>query len=311
MSDWIKALLKKFVQFINKFVKSIMSLKDMTKPSGTDQSIPYLISPRLGFLDTRRPKLRWNKVKGTTSYTVKIVADSKIIWEQTVKEAEFNSCEDLPLEVGVDYSLIVESDNGRSSEMDSDRSKLKFQLLDKDKIKSLPDDVKKITKLGLTDDEETLELANLYFGQKYGLLAKATEILEQRIAANSQTSEVYVEAGNLYRVVGLYSLAEERYRKALALIKPGIELEEQIIAKAGLAEICTLWGKEKEAAVLMQERNEDLKALSINRQSGAMTEASRARAIARSSCNCQDDLGRPGKSFFFDCDSLLCIGDTL
>ncbi len=253
--------------------------QNITKPSGIDQSIPYLIIPRQGFLDTRQPQLRWNQVKDATAYTVKIVRGSEIVWQKEVKEAEFNSSEDLPLEPGVDYSLIVEADNGRSSEMDSEISSTSFQLLDEDKIKSLADDVTQITALGLSVDEEALELANLYFGGKYGLIAKATDILEQRIAAGSQTSEVYVTVGNLYRVVGLYSLAEKRYRKALALIKPGMELEEQIIAKAGLAEICTLLGDEKEAKVLMQERKEALKALSSDRQS-------RARASARSSCNC-------------------------
>lgn len=280
----------------------------MTKPSGTDQSIPYIISPRKTGLDTRQPRLRWNKVIGATNYTVKIVTDSKIIWSKTVKEAEFNSCDELPLEAGVSYSLIVESDNGCSSETDSDRSLLEFQLLDEDKIKSLADDVKKITDLGLSVDEETLELANLYFGKKYGLVAKATEILEQRIAADSQTSEIYVTLGNLYLVGGLCSLAEERYRKALELIKPEIELEQQIIAKAGLATLCTLLGNEKEANSLMQQRKTHLEALSINPQSRAITDPSRARYSARLSCDCEDDLGRPGKFLFPDCQPNLCIG---
>lgn len=277
----------------------IMALFDMIKQSKTDQSIPYVISPCDTFVDTRRPKLRWNQVKGANSYTVKIATDSKIIWEQTVKQTEFSSSDDFPLEVGVDYFLIVESDNGRSSEMDSDPSKLKFQLLDEVKIKSLRDDVKKITDLKLSVDEEALELANLYFGEKYGLLAKATEILEQRIAAASQTSEIYVTLGNLYLVVGLCSFAEEQYRKALALINPEIELEEQIIAKAGLAKGLTLLGNDQEAEVLMQERSADLKALSINRQR-------RARALRRMRCDCEEN-GRPGKYFSFLCQLGSCI----
>ncbi len=289
-----------------------MTSFDTTKPSGIDQSIPYLISPRKTGLDTRQLRLRWNKVKDATNYTVKIVTDSKIIWSKTVKEAEFNSCDELPLEAGVSYSLIVKSDNGCSSETDSDPSLLEFQLLDQDKIKSLADDEKKITELGLSVDEETLELANLYFGKKYGLLAKATEILEQRIAADSQTSEIYVTVGNLYLVVGLCSFAEKRYRKALELIKPGIELEEQIIAKAGLAEICTLLGQGKEAEVLMQERSAELEALSTHPQSRAITEASRARAVTRMTCDCEDN-GILGKTFgiFEECRLRSCIGDTL
>ena len=81
----------------------------ITKPSGIDQSIPYIISPRQGFLDTKRPKLRWNKVEGATFYKVKIVTtDAKLVWETTVNKAEFNSPEDLPLKPGVDYSLIID-----------------------------------------------------------------------------------------------------------------------------------------------------------------------------------------------------------
>ncbi|MDJ0531223.1 MAG: hypothetical protein QNJ70_01795 [Xenococcaceae cyanobacterium MO_207.B15] len=282
-----------------------MTSKDTTKPSGTDPSIPYVISPRKTRLDTRQPRLRWNKVKDANYYTVKIFKDSEIVWQKEVKEAEFNSCEALPLEAGVSYSLIVESDNGYSSKTDSDRSLLEFQLLDEDKIRSLPDDAKKITDLGLSVDEETLELANLYFGQKYGLLAKATEILEQRIAADSQTSEIYVTLGNLYLVVGLCSFAEEQYRKALALINPEFELEEQIIAKAGLAKICTLLGHGKEAEVLMQERSAELKVFSINRQSRAITEPYRARALTRMMCNCNN-----GKGIYYgpSCELTMCAG---
>ena len=259
--------------------------KIMTKQSGIDVSIPYIISPRNTFLDTCQPKLKWNQVEGATFYTVKIATDSEVIWEKEVEETEYHSPEDLPLEVGKVYRLIVESDNGRCSETDTEPSKLEFQLLDEDKIGSLPDDEKEITDLELTDDEEALELAHLYFGKKYGLVAKATEILEQRITAGSQNSEIYVTHGNLCLAVGLCDLAEARYKKALEKMQPEQELEEQIIAKAGLAEICKLKGNEKEADRLMQEREDDLKALAKKKEA-------LARAEDRYRCNCQDGKGK-------------------
>ena len=276
--------------------------KSITKPSGIDGSIPYVVSPRNTFIDTNRPKLRWNKVKGATSYTVKIVRNSEIVWEKTVEQPETNISNKLPLESGVDYSLIVESDNGHSSKMDLDVSSISFQLLDKDKIKSLANDEKKITDLELTDDEEALELAHLYFGKKYGLVAKATELLEERIAAGSQTSEIYVTLGNLYQVGGLYDLAEARYRTALDLAKPKQELEEQIIAKAGLAQILTSMGNEEEANRLMQERASNIKALSNKSQSKP-----RRINFSRFGCDCTDDRGIPGIRISLLCRRLLCI----
>ena len=267
--------------------------KIMTKPSGIDVSIPYIISPRSTFLDTCQPKLKWNKVEGATSYTVKIATDSEVIWEKEVEETEYHSPEDLPLEVGKIYRLIVESDNGRCSETDTEPSKLEFQLLDEDKIGTLPDDEKKITDSKLSDDEKALELAHLYFGKKYGLVAKATEILEEKIAAGSQNSEIYVTHGNVCLAVGLCSFAEAQYKKALEKIQPDKELEEQIIAKAGLAQICNLKGDEKEAERLMKERESKLKAL--------------AKKKARLECDCRDDLGRRGKEIFSICRSLVCI----
>lgn len=262
----------------------------MNKPSGIEPSIPYIISPRSTFLDTCQPKLKWNKVECATSYTVKIVTDSEVIWEKKVEEAEYHSTEDLPLKAGIVYRLIVESNNGCSSERDTEPSKLKFQLLDEDKIESLLDDEKKIADLCLTDDEEALELAHLYFGKKYGLVAKATELLEEKITAGSQNSEIYVTHGSVCLAVGLCSFAEARYKTALEQIKPEQELEEQIIAKAGLAEICKLKGNEEEANRLMQEREFKLKAL--------------ARKQFRRECNCQD---RKGKWIFPICSPFGCI----
>ncbi len=222
-----------------------------TKRSGIDQSIPYVISPRNTFLDTRQPRLRWNKVKDATNYTVKIVTDSKIIWSKTVKEAEFNSCDDLPLEPGVDYSLIVESDNGRSSEMDSDQSLFLFGLLDEETNVEISKELARIKNLELAEDKKIRSLIDVY--TTYGLNTKAIEILEEEISkASFESPLLYQELGNLYQCVGFYDLAEDKYRQALALITEE-KVQEKVSAKTELIEVLRFMGRDNEAKIVKAE----------------------------------------------------------
>ena len=233
--------------------------KDTSAPSGTDQSIPYVISPRQTFVDTQQPKLRWNKVKDATCYTVKIIKDSDIFWEQKVINTEIKYPSNPPLESSITYSLIVESDNGYSSESDSEVSKLVFGLLDGDSIREVQNEIEAVNKQGLTEEEQTLALSDIFIN--YGLNAKAIEILEQQVYADSKNPAIYVQLGNLYRFTGLNLLAEKQYRKALNLVRGEQDLKEQIIAKFGLAKILPLLNREDEANGLSLEVKQELETM--------------------------------------------------
>ena len=267
--------------------------KIMTKPSGIDVSIPYIISPRSTFLDTCQPKLKWNKVEGATSYTVKIVTDSNVIWEQEVTDTEIECSSDISLESGKTYTLIVTSDNDCSSESDSDSSESVFGILDEDSTRKVQNELEAIDKKELTEEEYTLELIDIFI--VHGLNAKAIEILEQQAAADSRNPAIYAELGNLYRFAGLNLLAEKQYRKTLNLIREEQNIREQIIAKFGLAEILPLLCKEEEANRLKQEVKQDLKTIENSRNI--------AQHSVRARCCTTDD----GELGIKSCNPIRCI----
>ena len=265
----------------------ISNLESKSQSSGTNASIPYVISPRNTFVDTRRPQLRWNPVIGAISYTVKIVADAEIVWQKEVEEAEYNSPKDLPLKVGVVYSLIVESDNGRSSKMDSNTSKAKFQMLEDEKNAELSNKIEGVKNLNLTEERKVHLLVDAY--TEYGLNAKAIDILEAKITNESlETSLICLELAHLYDVVGFYQLAEEKYRKALSLATDE-ELRVKISAKIQLTELLVLTGREHEAKKIKAE-------LDILKSGNLEQLTSQKECSGRcGECYYNDDPNDPGK----------------
>lgn len=231
--------------------RSIKFLKDITTLSSLDQTIPYIISPRNTLVETRRPKLHWNKVTGATCYTVKIVTDGKIIWSQQVQGNEFTSSEDLPLEIGKYYSLVVDSDNGRSSQAEPNQSLLLFGLLDSDKQLTIAHGLSLVEQMEVPKDRKIRAEVDIYISHQ--LSAKAVEILEQKIVHESrQSSLLYQDLGNLYQCMGFYELAEATFKQALALLKED-QLEETISVKTGLADVLTFLNKVDEAQQIKTE----------------------------------------------------------
>ncbi|MGL5796561.1 MAG: tetratricopeptide repeat protein [Waterburya sp.] len=228
-----------------------MNVQEVIKPTEANKSIPYVISPRNTFLDTRKPTIRWNKVLGASSYTVKIVRDSEVVWTEKVEGTEFKSSDNLPLEAGIVYSVIVESDNGQSSEMDSNKSQVKFQVLDEQEIRNVSDKVTQVKEQRLSDEDETLRLVDIY--REHGLNAKAIRILERKSNNSIQSTEIYLEFGNFYQTVGLYLLAQKQYQTSLDIIKGEQEPVVAIAATANLVGNLTLLGRKDEAERLKIE----------------------------------------------------------
>ncbi|MGL5940170.1 MAG: tetratricopeptide repeat protein [Waterburya sp.] len=225
-----------------------MNVKEVIKPTEANKSIPYVISPRHTFLDTRKPTIRWNKVLGASSYTVKIVRDSEVVWTKKVEGKEFMSLDKFFLQAEIAYSVIVESDNGQSSEMDSNQSELEFKVLDEQEICNVSNQINQVKEQRLNDEDETLRLVDIY--REHGLNAKAIKILEQKTNNSIQSAEIYLELGNFYQVAGLYLSAQKQYRKSLTLIKGKQELEISIAATAELIDTLTLLGNQDEAKEL-------------------------------------------------------------
>lgn len=218
---------------------------------GQSDRIPYIITPRNTFLLTNRPTFRWNRpVQGAKSYTVRLISLSlrKDIWQkENVTDNKLTYPPDAPpLQPGVDYSLVIKVESGSSS--NEEESPVTFRVLDARDA----DDVRSASALiyqqQLPEETKSLLLAYLYSG--YYLRAEAIELLEP-LAAKSQTPAVHRLVGDLYRQVGLASLAEPYYLKAVQLGNAVQQLEELAAAQAGLGEVyVTLGNKEKAIANL-------------------------------------------------------------
>lgn len=227
-----------------------MSVKEITKLTKENKSIPYVISPRNTFLDTRKPTIRWNKVLSATSYIVKIVRDYEVVRTTEVKGTEFKSSDDLPLESGVAYSVIVESNNGHSSEMNSNQSELEFTVLDEQEILDISNEIEQEKKQESRDNEilSLVRLVDIY--RKYGLNAKAIELLEQKTNNSIEPAILYLELGDFYLFTGLSLSAQEQYQKLLSLTKDKQDLKVSLAATTNLMTIFTLLGNQDEAKKL-------------------------------------------------------------
>ena len=202
---------------------------------GLDPLIPYIISPRRTLLLTDKPVLRWNPVAGATSYTVSIVSEEGILWEQKdVRETQLVYPGVPPLKPGVEYKLIVLADSGASSEKEDGQGRT-FQLLGAGEAKHVREAVDLLDRQSLSGDDKALLQAYLYRG--YYLRAEAIDTLEKQAASGSKNPEVYRLLGDLYLQVGVTPLAEKNYMEAIKLYEAAGDAQRARELKERLEEL--------------------------------------------------------------------------
>ena len=207
----------------------------------SDPLIPYIISPRATSLLDLTPTLRWNSVPGAKKYSLRI---SGTDWQAESNNTEYVYDGQAPLQSGVDYLLIVEADNGKSSQ-DEGAPGLGFSLLSDEEAGHVHAAAAMIEELTLSDKAKGFALAQLYSGQ--GLHAEAAELLEGLADAESPAANVCRALGDLYQQVGLPILAESNYTNALDLAEAIGDIEGTAAAQAGLGEVYAALGNKNEA----------------------------------------------------------------
>ncbi len=199
---------------------------------GGDPTVPYIISPRSTKLFSNTPTLRWNDT-GSASYIVTI-RGGDFNWSQEGVTGTALIYPGQPaLEPGVSYLLVVEDENGKSSQ-DEGRKGLGFEVLVDSEAQPVQTSVERITELGLSDEAETLALAQFYAG--HGLITEAVEILETLAETGSQQAAVHQALADLYTQTGLVLLAEPVYLQALALAEQQNNPETLAAIHAALGE---------------------------------------------------------------------------
>jgi tetratricopeptide (TPR) repeat protein len=177
------------------------------------------------------PTLRWNSVSGATTYTVRI---SGTDWQAETDQTEFKYPGDPVLQPGIDYLLIVEADNGKSSR-EEDQPGLRFNLLGGEEADGVRADVNRIQALGLSGQAEAFALAQLYTSHE--LYAEAIELLQESAGLSPQAANVYLALGKLYQHLGLLKDADTAYREAVRIADSVGDLESAAAARAGLGEV--------------------------------------------------------------------------
>lgn len=210
------------------------------QPKATDPTIPYIISPRKTALLTNRPTLKWNEVAGATSYEVKLIGP-RVNWKIKTDQTSIIYSGETVLQPDARYTLIIETDNNKSSQSDLSRSDgISFFVLSENKVKEINQAVENLEEKPLTPEMKGLAIA--YFYQAENLKAKAIEVLEELSQQETVEPEVYRTLGELYQEISLNSWAKEQYEKAWELIKnqPN-EWEKQAVIQVRLGE--THWGQ--------------------------------------------------------------------
>ena len=220
----------------------------------SDQSIPYIISPRNTALLNDRPVLRWNAVPGASRYTVQ-VRGGGLDWQTETTDTEIVYPGNPPLQQGQRYLVVVETDQGASSEEEQGVN-LVFKVLDDEKADEVRAKAAQLSQQGLSTEAEKLALATLY--RDYRLNAAGIELLEELVDQGSQTIAVYQILGEFYYQIGLSELARKRYSKALDLAKQSGEETGQaaVEVKLGLGLVAYGLGNKDEAKDWLTEAKE-------------------------------------------------------
>jgi hypothetical protein len=189
------------------------------RPGGNNPQIPYVISPRMTYLLTDKPTLKWNEVEGATSYTVRIDVEigenRKLLWQKMVTSTEIDYPEDeRPLKWGRKYLVTVEASNGASSRNDAG-GHLGFEVLDPESIKRVQDQVTTINQ-NSAGEKRSIVIADLY--REENLIINAIETLEKSVAQESKNPLIYMMLGDVYGLSGLNLQAEASYEMAIELL---------------------------------------------------------------------------------------------
>jgi hypothetical protein len=199
--------------------------------------VPILISPRKTKLLDPRPTLRWTPVTGAVVYIVKIMRGSDEVWSQEVKRGtELKYPASAPaLAMGTTYKVEIVAGGHDSNEEGAVNTG--FAVLSPNDARAVRAVEQRIRARNLSPVATAFLVANLYAtwgvnpndarDEKWALNAEAVELLEKATAAQPDAPSL-LTLGHIYLTLGLTTLAEDRYRRALQLA----EATDNVLGKA-------------------------------------------------------------------------------
>lgn len=217
---------------------------------GLDTSIPFIISPRNTVIINDKPIIRWNPVRGASSYTATISDDQgETWWEKKQMRTTEIPYDGKPFQPGMSYSVVVQTDKGESSR--ESLPNLGFRRLSPDDVRQVETVTNFIAKQGLTDEAKALPFAYLYMG--YGLRSEAIKVLEAEVTKGSKNLPIYRLLGDLYSRIQLNLLAGDSYEKAIGLANAANDIQALATVQAKLGEVYEARGDRTNAVRLYRD----------------------------------------------------------
>ena len=201
---------------------------------GGDERIPYLIEPRATTVLGTPVPLRWNPVAGVKGYQLWLLRerDHQLLWGSRMVNS--NSAllpKSVELMPGENYLVVVEADNGSSSQLDAGASGQTFRRASQAEELNLARQTASLAHQKLNPEAAGLLQADLL--SQAGLYAAAINSLEQHLLRHGKTVGLLLELGQLYARVGLNQLAYQRYLQASKLAGSGDDPDSLAEARAG------------------------------------------------------------------------------
>ena len=271
-----------------KVVKGLLVLeRELRGGDGDDPLAPVVLSPRNSVLRSPRPTVSWSRVPTATEYLVHWigrgagghdlrleagkVACSEIL--QTISVCSLSWPEDHPdLPPGRTFSLKIAARSGIAENWHfNDPVEVSTQEIAQ--AAALESQLRDLESLGL--EGAALDAARGGRLAERGLYTDAADLYRQALAA-APTSELRITLADLDFAMGLYFLAEPRYREVL----PDSALTVRAAASFGLGRIAYARGKYREAAASFRQARELYSQLRLGEEEDAARQAAE-KAAAR------------------------------
>ncbi|WP_341525332.1 tetratricopeptide repeat protein [Nostoc sp. UHCC 0302] len=213
-------------------------------------AIPDIISPRSSRILTNQPLLRWYAPTNANSFKVSIIGE-ELNWTTEVSReqvcqgdiAELVYPGKPPLQPGVSYKLIIETDIGKSSEEIS-VPELGFKLIDQQTAIKVQKNIQEIEQQNLPARDKALKLADIY---SENLLFPEAIATLTALVPKEKNPTVLRQLGDLYRWIELPLKAQKQYQEAVTTAEAVQNQSELAAAQEGLGKVSLTLHKKEEA----------------------------------------------------------------
>jgi hypothetical protein len=204
-------------------------------PGSQDASIPYLLEPRTTLVRGPGVMVRWNPVAGVRRYQIWLLRqrDRRLLWGTQVQDDAYAIVPaQLGLVPGEWYQLVIEAENGTSSQLEPANALLRFGLISTSEAYQLELDRSGIRALRTqpisTQSLVLLEAAAL---EQRGLVAEAIALLERQ-ERQDRSLEGQLQLGRLTSLQGLNQQAQVHFHQAALLAQAAGDHEASLQAQA-------------------------------------------------------------------------------